>query len=156
MQKVSLITGLIFLGISIYIIWESLDLEYYTKLGPGGGFFPFWLGIIMAFLTGGWIIHDLRKDKGNSSFLSTEADLTRIISIIASLLAVSGLMNFLGFQLTMFLFLTFLLKLLGRQSFLATLITAISGSFLVYHIFIRYLDILLPPSSIKFLSALGL
>ncbi len=157
MHRVALTIGLSFLGISGYIIWASKDLEYYTKLGPGGGFFPLWLGVIMSGLTLIWLIQEIRKkERIDHPFIPAGADIMRIIFTIIALLAVSLLMDLIGFQLTMFFFLIFLLKILGKQSLLISLIVALLGSFGIYHIFTRFLDVILPMASLKFLSNLGI
>lgn len=157
MRKISLTIALVFLGMCAYVIWESKDLEYYTMLGPGGGFFPFWLGVIMGGLTLGWLIQEIRREEKNESpFFPQGADIMRIIFTIIALVAISSFINLLGFQLSMFLFLTFLIKILGRQGLAVSLVVAFLGSFGVYHIFTRFLDVMLPVSTIKFLSNLGL
>lgn len=152
-----LLTGLGFIAASIYVVWESGNLEYYTPLGPGGGFFPFWLGIIMAGLTFGWLIQEIRnKDIIKSPLMTKDASITRVILPIVALVGVSVFINTFGFQITMFLFLIILLKILGKQNFFVSLVVALLGSFGVYHIFTRFLDVTLPVSSIKFLSNLGI
>ena len=45
------ITGTVFLLLAAFIAVESLKLRYYTALGPGPGFFPFWLSLILAGLS---------------------------------------------------------------------------------------------------------
>lgn len=157
MQRVAQVVAICFLGVSAFVIWESWDLEYYTNLGPGPGFFPFWLGIIMGVLSFVWLIQEIKgMDNRKSSFLAKDANLTRVILPILALLAVAYSMNILGFQLSMFLFLIFLLKILGRQNLLVSLLVALLGSFGVYHIFTRYLDIILPIAIFKSLANLGL
>ena len=87
---------------------------------------------------------------------SPRAGIVRILSILAALVVVAGLMNLLGFQLTMFLFMVFLLMVLGRQTLWMTLIIALVCSVGVYHLFGRYLDVQLPAASLAFLANLGL
>jgi hypothetical protein len=70
--------------------------------------------------------------------------------------AVSALMDLLGFQLAMFLFMIFMLMILGRQTIWTTLIVALVCSVGVYHLFGRYLDLQLPAASLSFLAKLGL
>jgi putative tricarboxylic transport membrane protein len=77
------------------------------------------------------------------------------LSILAALAVLGGLMNLIGFQLTMFLFLVFLLMVLGRQKLLVTLIVALSCSVGVNQVFVRYLDVPLPVASFAFLAGLG-
>lgn len=157
MYSLCVLTGLGFLAGSIYVIWESRNLEYYTPLGPGGGFFPFWLGAIMAGLTLGWLVQEINnKENRNVLFWAKDADIARVILPIIGLIAVSVLMDIIGFQLTIFLFLIFLIKFLGRQSLFRSMTVAFLGSFGVYYIFTHFLDIILPKAAIKFLANLGL
>jgi len=157
MPLIYLFVGLGFLCISIYVVWESKNLEYYTKLGPGGGFFPFWLGIIMGGLSLGWLLQEIRvKDKREFHFFPEGADIIRIILTVLALVGTACFMNFLGFKLTMFFFLMFLIKILGKQSLISTFLVAFLGSFGVYYLFANYLDVMLPKATIKFLSNLGL
>jgi len=48
MQRIHQAAALFFLAFSAFVVWESWNLEYYTHLGPGAGFFPLWLGVIMG------------------------------------------------------------------------------------------------------------
>jgi putative tricarboxylic transport membrane protein len=158
MHWVYRIAGLCFVALSAFVVWESWNLEYYTNLGPGPGFFPLWLGVAMGGLSFAWLVQGVgRPERAKApAFLPQRAGLVRILSILAALAAVSGLMNLLGFQLTMFLFLVFLLMVLGRQALWLTLVVALFGSIGVYHLFGAYLDVPLPPATVKFLAKLGL
>ncbi len=148
-----------FLAFSAYLMWESWNnMEYYTPLGPGAGFFPFWLGAFLGGLGIVWLIQVSRRS-GNTEegpSLPPHGGIVRILSIIASVAAVSALMDLLGFQLAMFLFMLFMLMILGRQKIWTTLIIALVCSVGVYHVFGRYLDLQLPAASLSFLAKLGL
>ena len=153
------IVALCFLAFSAYLMWESWNnMEYYTPLGPGAGFFPFWLGAAMGGLGIVWLIQVSRRpeEEKESPHLPPWGGIVRILSIIVSLVAVSALMNILGFQLTMALFMIFTLMILGRQTIWMTLIIALVCSVGVYHLFGRYLDVQLPAASLALLADLGL
>jgi putative tricarboxylic transport membrane protein len=159
MHRKHQIAALSFLAFSAYLMWESWNnMEYYTPLGPGAGFFPFWLGAILGGLGIVWLVQVSRRlgntEEGPS--LPPRGGIVRILSIIVSVGAVSALMDFLGFQLAMFLFMIFMLMILGRQTIWTTLIIALMCSVGVYHVFGRYLDVQLPAASLAFLAHLGL
>jgi len=158
MQRIHQIAALCFMVFSALVVWESVDLEYYSELGPGPGFFPFWLGTGLGALSLFWLVQvsgRLGRPK-EGAFLPQQGGIVRILSSMAALVALAGLMNRLGFQLTMFLFLVFLLMALGRQRLWVTLIIAFLGSVGVYHLFGSYLDVTLPLSSMEILANLGL
>src|SRR3974377_1120218 len=107
MHRIYQTAALCFVAFSAFVVWGSWNLEYYTKLGPGPGFFPLWLGVAMGGLFLAWLLQVFGrswKGKGGSS-LPERAGFGRILSILAALVAVGVLMNVLGFQLPMFLFL---------------------------------------------------
>jgi putative tricarboxylic transport membrane protein len=158
MKRVFQTAGLCFLGLSAFVVWESWDLEYYTNLGPGPGFFPLWLGVVMGALSLVWLVQVFAQKRGSegAAILPERAGIVRILSTLTALVGTAGLMNLLGFQLTMFLFLVFLLKGLGRQPLWVTLVVALLGSVGVYHLFGAYLDVPLPAATVKPLAQLGL
>ncbi len=158
MHRVYQTAAFCFMALSTFVVWESWKLEYYTNLGPGPGFFPFWLGVTLGGLSLAWLVHEsLRKEKAKDrALLPPRAGMVRIFSILAALAAIAVFMNLLGFQLSMFLFMVFLLVVLGRQSLWVSVIAALVCSVGVYHLFGGYLDVALPAASLKWLAGLGL
>jgi putative tricarboxylic transport membrane protein len=158
MKRINQWTAIIFLLLSAYIVWYSLMLEYYTSLGPGPGFFPLWLGVAMGILSMIWFVQIkiLPRQTKDEDFLPKRSGVIRILSIIGALVMISYLMDIFGFQLMMFLFLVFLLIILGRQPVWLTLVVSFLGSFGVYHLFGGYLDVSLPEASVSILAKLGL
>jgi putative tricarboxylic transport membrane protein len=150
--------ALLFLGLGIFMIWESWNLKYYTKLGPGAGFLPFWVGAVLTVLSLIWLGQISFQSVGGipGDFIPDRKGSLRLISIFAALVACTLLLNPLGFSLTTLAFLVFLLCMLGRPSLLLTVIIALAGSFGVSYIFQHWLGVLLPKSSIAFLKSLGL
>ncbi len=158
MQRMQQGAAVCFVIFSALVVWGSLSLEYYTKLGPGAGFFPLWLGVAMGTLSLVWLVQVSRRTGRSSktAFLPDRSGIMRILAIIASLVVAALVMNLLGFQMAMFLLLVFFLLVLGRQSVWLTVIIALAGSVGVYRVFVGYLDVQLPASSLAFLARLGL
>ncbi len=158
MQRIHQTAALGFLVLSAFVVWGSWNLEYYTNLGPGPGFFPLWLGVALGAVSLVWLIQVSGRTgrPKNAAFLPQRGGIVRILSVLAALVAIAVLMNVLGFQLAMFLFLVFLLLVLGRQALWLTLIVALLGSVGLYRVFGSYLDVHLPPSSWALLARLGL
>jgi disulfide bond formation protein DsbB len=158
MRPLYQIAALLFLGLGVFVIWESWNLKYYTKLGPGAGFLPFWVGAVLTVLSLIWLGQvSLQSMKGMpDDFLPDRKGSLRLGSIVGALVACTLLLNSLGFSLTILAFLAFLLCALGRPNFLLTVVIALAGSFGVSYIFQHWLGVLLPKSSIAFLKSLGL
>ena len=157
MQRIQRVAAVCFIALSGYVIMASVRMVYYTKLGPGPGFFPFWLGLIMGGLSIVWLIQVSRQSgkSKDGKFFPEKNGIFQILSILLSLSA-TAVMGVIGFQLTMFLFMIFLLRVVGQTSLWTTLIIALVSSFGVFHLFGRYLDVQLPASSLAMLAALGL
>jgi len=158
MQRIHQAAALCFVAFSMFIVWESWNLEYYTRLGPGAGFFPFWLGVVLGGLGLAWLFKVSRPTgrPKEGAFLPNRGGIVRILSLISAVLVMARLMNVLGFQLAMFLFLVFTLWVLGKQPIWLTAVIALGGSVGIYHLFSVYLDVELPKSSLAILVTLGL
>lgn len=158
MQRIHQGAALCFVAFSAFVVWESWNLEYYTSLGPGAGFFPLWLGVVMGGLSLAWFVQISRR-KGRPKegvFLPDRPGIVRLLSVLGAMVAATLLMDFLGYQVAMFLLLFFLLLVPGRQTIWLTLVIALLGSVGVYHVFGSYLDVQLPKASLALLAGLGL
>ena len=159
MRRISLVAGALFLAFSLVVCAASWSLEYYSSLGPGPGFFPFWLGALLAFLSVIWIVQvvvETSDGEGARHFFPDRDGIRRVVSIIGALVLIVAFMNTIGFQLSMFAFLLFLLIVLGRVNPWLTAVVASVGSFGLNYVFTTWLDVQLPPSSISALAAIGL
>jgi putative tricarboxylic transport membrane protein len=150
--------ALFFIFLGIFIVWESRILKYYTSLGPGAGFLPFWVGVALTILSCVWLAQVSFEPAKNLSegFLPNRKGGKQVLSILSALVLCVVLLGPLGFSLTMFGFLIFLLLILGRQKPVVTLVIALIGSFGVQYVFENWLGVGLPKSSIGILKGLGL
>jgi putative tricarboxylic transport membrane protein len=158
MQRVHQLSAALFAALSIVVVVASWKLEYYSSIGPGPGFFPIWLGGVMAVLSVIWLFQVTRRGPEGParSFLPPRDGLVRIGAILGALASMALLMDTIGFQVSMFLFLGFLLLVLGGQRLWVTGIAALVGSAGIFHVLVRYLDLPLPTASIGVLNRLGL
>jgi putative tricarboxylic transport membrane protein len=152
------VISLAFIAVGLYVASEARGMVLYTEIGPGGGFFPFWVGLILAGLSSIWFVQVSlqRKDGLGESFLPNATGAVRIVAIVASMFLFAFFTDTLGFSITMLIFLSFLLFVLGRQKPLTTALISVLGSFGIYYVFTTWLDVRLPVSSIEVLRNLGL
>ena len=161
---------LLLLVLAAAIIWNSLGLGYWTPLGPGPGLLPLWLAVLLAVLSAIWLVQQFRGTSPSPAedeepvagvdSLPEETDEPVkpgvVVAIVVSLVVLTAMLEVLGFQLSMLLFLIFHLKVLGRRRWLLTLVLSAVGSFGVYTLFAQVLSVNLPVSAIPALRALGL
>jgi hypothetical protein len=89
-------------------------MEYLTSIGPGPGFFPLWLGLILTGLSGAWLLGALRRSRPETQrrFFPEWRGARRILLIMAAIIGVGLAMEVAGFQLAMFAFVAFVLTAL--------------------------------------------
>jgi putative tricarboxylic transport membrane protein len=139
------------LGIFVAALVTSLDYSLVDALGPGAGFFPFWLSLIGAALTIAILIETARdRDTTDVGILPNRQAALQAAAVLIALAAAAALLVPLGFRLTMLLFIIGLLPALGARSPSAIAVTALAGSFGVFHVFFYWLKVPLP------IGALGL
>lgn len=157
MRRVHQAGALVSLAFSLWVVQESRQYNYYTSLGPGPGFFPFWLGVSLGVLSAIWLgqVTLQRLQPSEEGFLPDRGGVLRVVSIVVAVAIFGLFVNSVGFSLMMFLFLFFLLVALGRVNWLLTLAISLVGSFGLYYIFKNWLDVQLPPASIEILKNLG-
>lgn len=78
------------------------------------------------------------------SFFPVPSAWKRVLITFLSLAAYNGLLNLLGFTLTTFLFLGFLLKVVFPQSWRRTLLVAVIGAASARFLFVHFLETQLP------------
>ncbi len=143
--------------LGVCVVWQARGMEYMSSLGPGPGFFPLWLGLILTGLSGVWLLSAVRSANPDASrrFFPEWHGLRRIVLIAGAIVGVGAAMEFIGFRLAMFAFAAFVLTALGRRGWGLTIIVSSVLSFGVYHTFTRWLDVSLPQASIEILSRWG-
>lgn len=146
MRRTYQITGLVFLLLAAFLGHHAWGLSYYTPLGPGPGFFPLWLCILLALLAVVVFLQATFRQPVAlpENFFAPASGYRRIAAILISLFAVATLMPTFGFRLTMLAFYLALLSLLGRRHPLETLVLAVIGSFGTFYVFVEFLSQPLP------------
>ena len=139
-------------ALAAFIACEALQLRYYTPLGPGPGFFSFWLALVLSVLGGLMILQATLRpvDPLPKDFFSDRVGYLRIGAVVFALVAVIHLLEPLGFSLTMFAVCAFLLYALGRQGVVVTLGISLACSFGAYYVFNYWLMVPLPRGVLAF------
>lgn len=135
------------LGVFAAALATSLGYSLTDPLGPGPGFFPFWLSVIGTALAGAMLVQLARgrtfADAPVGLVPSRQAAL-QAGAVLIALVAAAALLEPLGFRLTMLPFVAGLLVVLGARSIIAITLCAAGGSFGVFHVFYYWLKVPLP------------
>ena len=151
MRRCNQIVGILLLILSIWVIKGSKELVYRVEFSPGAGFFPLWLGICLAVLSLILLLKNtifkLSGKEGNP--LPGQKQLMRILLILGSLLISILVFEHVGFLISMFLFVGFMLIFLEKYRWYTGILLSGSMVFAVYSIFKIWLGTPLPPGILK-------
>jgi putative tricarboxylic transport membrane protein len=152
MKKADLITGIVLLALSGYVIQESWRMPQSATFGPGVGFLPFWLGVMLAILSVVLIVGAWRrvKDPNDKSPFPAKHALISVGLVMAGLGGYIVLMEWLGYIVNTILLVVFLLKVVEKEPWPMTLLVAVLTTASLYIIFQVLLGINLPANQFGF------
>jgi len=140
-------SGIFLLLLSLYIIRGSLRFTYGTIHNPGPGFMPLWLGLILGAMSIGLILRASGARSGSRQIreiLEEKIRWGKVLSVLLALIFYGLLLGSLGFFVSTFLFLAFLLWFIDPQPLKAVIGWGLAGSLGAYLIFEVWLKLRLP------------
>ena len=147
MRKADRIAGAALLAFSVAFSAGALKYYRYSSPdGPGSGFFPFWLGVIMAVLAAMLLVGALRSGDPGVAWLPRGEGLRRLLVVLGVTFAFVALLKFVGMILGTALFLIILMRVLDRTAWPLTLSVAVATAALNYLIFTYWLRVPFPVS----------
>lgn len=149
MRRAELIMAIVLAIFSAYLMWKSAELPvgWIPNEGPGGGAFPFWLALGMLICSIWTILRWFRRSTPQSRSTEPYFDgktLTLILMVVASLVLMVGLTNFIGVYGAVPLFFIFYLRFLGQHSWAKTWALALLTPVVTFFFFEIILHITLP------------
>jgi putative tricarboxylic transport membrane protein len=123
-----------------------MGMRYFTSIGPGPGFFPFWLGVILGLLGLAMIIVATVSvpEPLPDDFAPEEGGVRRLSTVIGAIAGVALMLETLGFGLSLAIVIPFLLITLEQRNPLIIAIITLLGSFGTNYVFTRWLNVPLP------------
>lgn len=139
MKKADLITGILLLILSGYVINEALGMTPSRTFGPGSGFLPLWLGVILAVLSLILVVGAaLRpKDAQDRSPFPGKEGIIAVVKCLGGLALFTILMETAGFITNTFLFVAYLMKVVEHERWTMTVLIAFlmtAGLYIVFHV----------------------
>jgi putative tricarboxylic transport membrane protein len=147
MKKAEMITGVVLLALSGLVIWGAEQMPPSSSFGPGAGFLPFWLGVLLAvsatiLFASAWRRQPTEKD--NRSIFPGKQPLFAITAVMVGLAVYIFLIETLGYLVDTFLLILFLMKTVEREKWPLTLIVAVVTTATLFFTFQILLKITLP------------
>lgn len=146
MRRAWQVASLCFLALSVFALAESRRFALLDPLGPGPGFFPFWLSLTSGVLALAMLLQAslARGQDAPVPLIPERPAAWRVVLILAGLAGATALLAPLGFRLTLFLFLVYLPVALGVRTWWLIVVFALVGSLGVFQVFYHWLKVPLP------------
>ncbi len=139
------ITSIFFLCVGIFFALNSRRVDIGSWSEPGPGFLPFWAGLTLCIMAVALFITSLRSPGDILPAFFPESDSwKRVTATFAAMIFYALLLDFVGFTLTTFVFVGFLVRYIFPQSWTRTIIVATLSALGARLVFINLLKTQLP------------
>lgn len=126
-------------------------LAYQLGLGkiqkPGSGLIPFGTAALLSLMSIGLVFRSLltaRKEEESPKKVFQGTRWKTLVLVLMALIGYGVFLNFLGFTITTFLLMMFLLRVISKQPWWRTLVTSVLVVLGAYLIFVFWLDCQFP------------
>jgi putative tricarboxylic transport membrane protein len=139
------IAAIFFFAVGAFFALYACTIEIGAWNEPGPGFLPLWAGITLSLMSSALLTKSFRRaGPVRSSFFPEAASWKRVLATFSALTAYNVVFDFLGFTLTTFLFIGFLVKFIFPQTWLRSFIVALSSAVIARLLFVNFLQTQLP------------
>lgn len=153
---VEAVTAAILLVIGLAVVFESRKLGAgWTSDGPGAGYFPFYIGVIIV-VSGAGILYQalLGKNKKTEVFVDSE-QLKRVLSVLAPATVYVLAIAFLGLYVASAIYIALFMVVLGKYSWVKSAVIAFAVNALFFLMFEVWFKVPLFKGSLDPLRFLG-
>ena len=144
-DKGNLIAAACLAAFGVYVIFGAARLSYTSEVGPGPGFFPYWIGIGLVVVAMGLVITSLSSGKSAAppaaeSWLSSVRALAGWLGLTLTIV----LFGWLGFALSFVLLTIFFIAVLDRRPVVLAASVGVAMAIAFHLIFVIALGVTLP------------
>jgi putative tricarboxylic transport membrane protein len=146
MSRRDLLAGLFWLGISVFVVIQSVKSDLGSLHTPGPGFLPFWSAVILGALSIILMATAILRKKWEGKLLDLwrGLDWDRVVWVLLALFVYPILMPIAGYLITTFVFIGFMLCIGVRSKPWIDVASALAITVISYIIFCVLLDVKLP------------
>ena len=136
-----LVAALVLLAIGAFLAWDSLNLPFGRIGAPGPGFFPFFLGLILALLALGLLVQIWLEARGSEVIYFAHRD---VLIAVAAMIGVAFGFERADSYVVLGLFTAALLLFLARTAWWRVVLGSVLGMVAVWLFFGEALAVRLP------------
>jgi hypothetical protein len=128
----------------------------WTSEGPGSGYFPFYIGLIMAISGAGILFQALFSHKGKNTDIFVDGEqIKRVLSVLIPAGIYVFAVEFIGLYIASFVYIILFMVILGKFSWLKSVIVAFCVNALFFMMFEVWFKVPLYKGEFDLLSFLG-
>jgi len=149
MRRAEIVMALVMTAFSVYLMWKSAELPigWIKDEGPGGGAWPFWLAAIMLvsciFIIINWFRRASPPSRSTEVYMDAHA-VRSFIFVGGGLTVAIGLIHVVGVYGSVFLFMLYYVRFLGKHSWPTATAIAVATPVVTFFFFDVALRIVLP------------
>lgn len=145
------IAGIFFLAIGAFFALYARTVDIGTWSEPGPGFMPFSAGIVMIAMSVALLAVSLKRAGPiMPPFFPKSDSWKRVFATFASLGVYAAILDYVGFTLTTFIFVAFLVRFIFPQTWTRALLVAFFASLGARLLFVDFLKTQVPPGYLGF------
>jgi putative tricarboxylic transport membrane protein len=157
MRQKDIISGLFFLLVGAFFIFNALCLDLGTFSDPGPGLIPLLPGILLSIISAALVFNSYKgkKPQGEDNDSATHlADSLKwppvVITTLLAMLVFAVVLQYLGFVVSSILMMLFLFKFIGKHTWIRSAIGAASSVGICYLVFQVWLSVQFPIGPLGF------
>lgn len=144
-RRIDQLSALVWLVVGATVVAQVWSLDYLSEFGPGAGFFPFWLGLVVIALGSVLLVKStVRPADGEELALPGRHALRQMFLVMAGFFGFAFLAEPVGFLPCIGLLFLFLLVFVERRGWKFSLTISVVSTLAFWAVFDRALQLQLP------------
>lgn len=153
---VDAVTALLVMGLGGVVLFGSSKLGHeWTSDGPGAGYFPFYIGLILAISGAGIFFQALFGKKKNTDVFVDREQLGRVFSVLLPAAVYVLAIQLIGIYVASVVYITLFMVILGKYSWVKSLAVGLIVNVVFFLMFEVWFKVPLFKGEFDLLSPLG-
>lgn len=145
LDRSELVAAGLLVALGAFVAGQAWDWPYMTKDGPGPGFFPLWIGVLLAALSILLVALQFRDvAAGNAPEKTHWSGTGRVLVGWLAVMAAAALLKPAGFVVSYVLLTAFLILVVFRQRWTAAAAVSLGSAAAFWLLFVKLLNVRLP------------
>ena len=153
---VEAVVSAVLLVVGIVVIFESRRLGAgWTSDGPGSGYFPFYIGLIITISALGILYQAVLGKERNTEVFVDREQLGRVLSVLLPAVVYVGAIALVGIYVASAIYIALFMIVLGKYSWIKSVIAALAINVVLFCMFEVWFKVPLYKGSLDPLAFLG-